>query len=37
MYGMKTLVPFINFSVDDFGFLLGYGLLKEPCQVVVVL
>ena len=29
MYGMTTLAPSINFPVDQFGFLLGYALLKE--------
>ena len=41
MYGMTTLAPFINFTVDGFGFLLvfcwGFALLKELCWVVVVL
>ena len=41
MYGMKTLAPSINFTVDGFGFfvgfLLGFALLKELCWVVVVL
>ena len=37
MYGMTTLVPSINFPVDGFGFLLGFGLLKELCWVVIVL
>ena len=37
MYGMTTLAPSINFTVDGFGFLLGFTLLKELCLVVVVL
>ena len=37
MYGMTTLAPSINFTVDRFGFLLGFALLKELCWVVVVL
>ena len=37
MYGMTTLVPSINFPVDEFGFLLGFALLKELCWVVVVM
>ena len=37
MYGMTTLAPSINFTVDVFGFLLGFALLKELCWVVVVL
>ena len=41
MYGMITLAPSINFTVDGFGFfvgfLLGFALLKELCWVVAVL
>ena len=40
MYGMTTLAPSMNFSVDGFGFfgfLLGFALFKELCWVVVVL
>ena len=37
MYGMTTLTPSINFTVDGFGFLLGFALLEELCWVVVVL
>ena len=37
MYGMKTLVPSMNFLVNGFGFLLGVALLKELCRLVVVL
>ena len=29
MYDMTTLAPSINFSVDGFGFLLGFALLQE--------
>ena len=36
MYGMTTLAPSINFTVDGFDFLLGFALLKELCWVVVV-
>ena len=38
---MTSLVPSINFTVDEFGFPLvfcsGFGLLKELCWAVVVL
>ena len=37
MYGMTTLANSLNFTVDGFGFLLGFALLKELCWVVVVL
>ena len=37
MYGMTTLAPSINFTVDGFGFLFGFASLKELCWVVVVL
>ena len=41
MYGMTTLAPSINFSMDGFGFfvgfLFGFALLKELWWVVVVL
>ena len=41
MYGMTTLAPSINFTVEGFGFLLvcllGFALLKELCRVVGVL
>ena len=37
MYGITTLAPSINFTVDGFGFLLGFSLLKELCWVIVVL
>ena len=37
MYGMTTLAPSINFLVDEFGFLLGFALLKELCWVEAVL
>ena len=29
LYGMTTLVPSMNFPVDGFRYLLGFGLLKE--------
>ena len=37
MYGMTTLAPSIKFTVDGFGFLLGFALLKELFWVVLVL
>ena len=38
MYGMTTLAPSTNFTVDGFVvFLLGFALLKELCWVVVIL
>ena len=37
MYGMTTLVPSINFPLDEFGFLLGFVLLKEMCWVMAIL
>ena len=37
MYDMTTLVPSMIFSVNGFGFLLGFDLLSELCWVVVVL
>ena len=36
MYGMTTLAPSINFTVDGFGFLLGFALLEELCWIEVV-
>ena len=29
MYDMTTIVPSRSFPVDEFGFLFGFGLLKE--------
>ena len=37
IYGMTILAPSISFTVDGFGFLLAFALLKELCWVVVVL
>ena len=37
MHDKTTLGHSINFSVDGFGFLLGFALLTEICRVVFVL